>query len=480
MRTSHSPGANLRLLALLASTLGALGCLWWAWCYFPQLAWNEVRLAPAFALRLGINPYPPIGGGPLSTWIYGPVGMLLNLPATLARDAIGALQIACLINFSLIIGPLACVLWGTAELRARGPVICGLALTLALLLVPSPNLVLQVADQAAVAFGVLSCWFLARHAEPRGWDLAAAAACSTLALWSKQTELFLCAGQVLYLLIVHRRRAALQFTAWLALGNGFALAAASTAFGFENLWLNLVVIPGHLPWADLPARLAMRPGAFVAQVVLPTLGLLLLWRRGSWPASASVRGRFFRISVMAFFALLPVGLTAYCKIGGDTNLLHSWSYLLPAIVLLGLADERGVAFRPGLLLAILACALAWQWPRLTALPARAHTQHLTMAGRLAAIFPGTLWFPQNPVTNYYADGRLWHTEDGIATRQMAGCGSTGSDFQEHLPPRLQAVAYPEQTRIYAVMSLLPDFTQRGTLPGWVVLTPPRPSLPPRE
>src|SRR5206468_655065 len=59
-------------LAVTAAALAAVACLWSAWCEFPHYAWNDMRLAPAFAVAHGINPYPDLGGGPLSTWIYGP------------------------------------------------------------------------------------------------------------------------------------------------------------------------------------------------------------------------------------------------------------------------------------------------------------------------------------------------------------------------------------------------------------------------
>src|SRR3954464_13817244 len=103
--------------ALPIMVAGALLCLWRAWCEFPIYSWNEVRLAPAFALRYGINPYPPIDGGPLSTWIYGPVGILINLPATYATTVANALHVASLINFLVVCLPLAIIFLASTELR---------------------------------------------------------------------------------------------------------------------------------------------------------------------------------------------------------------------------------------------------------------------------------------------------------------------------------------------------------------------------
>ncbi|HEX2862214.1 MAG TPA: hypothetical protein VHN79_11265 [Lacunisphaera sp.] len=467
-------------LALAAAAGGAVACLWWAWCHFPQLAWNDARLAPAFALRHGINPYPPEGGGPLSTWIYGPVGLLLNLPATFAATAARALHAASLLNFGVVLAPLLVVFFGSAELRARGLPLCSLAFALGVLLVPAPNLVLQVADHAAIAFGLLSCWTLARPAAPRARDLGLAALLCALAIGSKQIAVFAAAGQGIFLLLAHGRRTALAYAGGLAacvlLGGTIMIAA----FGRDALWLNLVAIPAKLPWADIPARLAMRPLALLAQVVLPLLGLLLLWRTGRWPHRGSVSGRFFQLTALVFGAMLPIGLAGYGKIGGDTNLLHSANYLMPAALLAWLVGGHQVVATARSLLVVTACALVLHWPRLTSLPVRPHTQHLAMAAQITAAFPQAVWFPQNPVITFYADGRLWHSEDGIVTRHLAGRGLRGPEFRPHLPPRLKAVAYPVFNKTHATMSLLPEFSRTTELPYWTLLTAPDPVTPRRE
>jgi hypothetical protein len=467
-------------LTLMAAVVSVAACLWWAWCHFPQLAWNEVRLAPAFALRHGINPYPAEGGGPLSTWIYGPVGLVVNLPATFAPTAQTALQTAGLINFLVVIGPLALVFFGSLELRARGILTCGLALALGVLLVPPPNLVLQVADHAAIAFGLLSCWRLTRFPSLDQVQLAIAAFLCAVAIWSKQITVFLFLGQFAYLMFARNRNTALAYAAWSAAFCGLGAMAAAAAFGFANLWFNLVTIPSHLPWADIPARLASRPWALVAHVALPGVALFILWRCKRWPQASHESGRFFQLTAAVFCAMLPVGLVAYCKIGGDTNLLHSWSYLMPGLLLVWLSGHSGISATPRHLLIVTAAALVLQWPRLTTLPTRPQTSHFIMARQVTTAFPDTVWFPQNPVITFYASGQLWHSEDGIVTRHLAGFDLHGLDFQQHLPPRLKAVCYPIFTKTHAVMSLLPGFSRNTELPYWTLLTQPEATIPARE
>lgn len=461
------------IFRLVPMALGSavLSFLWSAWCEFPLHAWNEVRLAPAFALRHGINPYPPLGGGPLSTWIYGPFGIILDLPATWADSVAGALHAASLINMAVLILPMALIFFRSSELRGQGLSVPGFALTLAVLLIPRANFVLQVADHAAIACGLLSCWFLARSARPTTAQFVPAAAFCALAVWSKQIAVFLIAAQVIYLLLVGKSPAALRYLLWVAAWGLAALGVFIWAFGLENLWLNLVIVPGRLPWTgDFAARFAMRPWALAAQVVLPIAGLTLLWWRKKWPDREAESGRFFQLTVLAAAAMLPVGLAAYFKIGGDTNLLHSWDYLLPGAIMLWLATGMRSAHASVGILTATTVAAALHWPELTSPPSGPYTDHLKIATELCTSSPRSIWFPRNPLITFYADGGLWHAEDGIQTRYIADFGLKEADFRRHLPENLQAVVYPSVFEFPFSMALLPELNQTTQLPYWTVHT----------
>ncbi len=465
-----SPAPSTRLFgwALLAAGLGALACLWVAWCEYPVYGWNEVRLAPAFAVRHGINPYPPLGGGPLSTWIYGPIGILINLPATWASSVTGALQAAWGVNAVIGIAPLAVIFFGSRELRARGVAAAGLALALGVLFVHRWHFVMQVADRCAIAFGLVSCWWLARPGKPGGASLAAAAALATAAIWAKQIETFLALAQLWFLFVTAGRRLAGQYSAWLLLFNGLALGLFAWAFGFANLWLNLVAIPARLPWADFSERLAMQPLPMLAQLVAPAIALVWWGRKKGWPATDTESGRFFRIAAMAFATMLPVGLVGYFKVGGGTNLLHSWDYLLPALLLLWLAPVQATRSMLLRVLGITAVALLLRWEDITAVRSKPYTQDFAGARQLTALYPQSIWFPQDPLITFFTDGKLWHNEDGLYTRYLAGYGVRESDFRRHLPPNLRAVAYPSMVQFPFALQLLPEFNQRIAHGYWTI------------
>ena len=463
----------LACAALLAG-LGALAYAWMSWCAFPGPTWNELRLAPAFALRHGVPLYPPAAGGPLSTWIYGPVGAIINLPATFAGSAENALEVAGLVNLLTLVLPLAWICSRAAGLRARGRAVPPLTLALLILALPAGSLVFQVADHAAMALGLLSTWLLAQRPAPSARRLALAAALCALAIWSKQTSLFLALAHVIALLAFRERAAALRYAAFVALFGLLALAAAGFYFGFANLWLNLVEIPARLPWGDVGEKISRRWAPLLAYVALPPLAALWLLRR-SPPSGDPVAERFLRFGFVAFLTLLPVCALGFCKIGGDTNTLHGWYFLLPPLALVALARPLPppAAWLAPLLAAVALVGLrTLEFQKLPVLPA---TARLRSAEQLARAAPGTCWFPHDPVVTFYSDHRLYHVEDGVATRSLAGLGVREKDFRAHLPPRLAAIVCAAEQPEPFSLQLLNDFNVRTAERHWIVFT--RPAAP---
>lgn len=431
-----------------------------------------MRLAPAFALRHGINPYPGPNEGPLSTWIYGPMAIYVNLPATLAPNAATALHAASAINALTLLGPLILILTTSVEMRTRGLLYMLLAVAIAVLFIPRPNLLYQVADHCAIGFGILSCWCLATQRRPNQYRLAATAALVAAAVWSKQVAAFLALAHIIYLARLGEYRSIMSYIAWLSAFGIAWLGLFSWVFGLSNLWYNMVTIPNALPWAKFWDRLQGRPATLIAQLALPALGLIALRQRRLWPSRNGQAGRFFQISVLAAGAMLPIGLLGFFKIGGDTNLLHSWSYLLPPLLLWWLTHDalqgNGCTLR---MVIVAAFGLLLHHRDLTAFSERPFTGHFDAAAKVMAKYPHSLWFPQNPVLTYYADRELWHSEDGISTRYLAGQGLIEKkDLHRHLPREMQGVAYLSFTEFPTVLQLLPEFKERARFPYWIVYT----------
>jgi hypothetical protein len=225
-----------------------------------------------------------------------------------------------------------------------------------------------------------------------------------------------------------------------------------------------VVIPGRLPWGDSGAKISQAWPALLALFVTPWVLLLLLWRRpGLAPANATAAGRFLRCATFAALATLPVGCLAFCKIGGATNSLHAGAYLFPALLLAWLAPRPP---RPLPTLAVVTAALALHAPNFRDLPWRPDVRHLELADQFARANPGRLWFPLDPLVTFYTDGKLYHVEDGLVTRFLAGYGVREQDFRRNLPAQLTAVVYPIEMRDRFALQLLPEFNVVAAYGPW--------------
>lgn len=460
------PGYLLRCAAASLALIAAAAYAWRGWCVFPLWSWNEMRLAPTFALLHGVPVYPLREDGPLSTWIYGPVALVLNLPATLAPSAVGALEIAGLINLATLLAPLALVCCTTTALP-RGEVGARVfAFATAILLLPPSSLALQVADHAAIAFGIASCWLLARPANLTPSVTACAAACCVLSVGAKQTSLFLVGGLLIFLGRDRPRHDLVRFVAYTAAFGGAVALLWVMQFGAAGLWLNLVEIPRRLPLSAPVARLASQWGWLAAYVAAPiaifTLARCARW----WPKPDGENGRMTRCACIVFVTLLPVGLFSFLKIGGATNSIHSAFYILPLFAIV-LARSMIQPRRIGWAFLVVATLIAIRTPELRHLPRGPITEPLEQAAEIARRAPSAAWFPQNPLVTFYSDHELYTVEDGVSTRYLAGLAIDESAFRRHLPSDLGLVVYPANAAPFAIQ-LLPEFRESVRSAHWTV------------
>ncbi|MSU66202.1 MAG: hypothetical protein EXS38_08915 [Opitutus sp.] len=83
-------------------------------------------------------------------------------------------------------------------------------------------------------------------------------------------------------------------------------------------------------------------------------------------------------------------------------------------------------------------------------------------------FPPTRW------PTFYADGRLYHVDNGVSTRSLAGITFSKKAFLQHLPAHLVAVVYPVTAPHPFALQLVPEFSQRAVTGNWAVYTRPPP------
>ncbi len=468
MNPAPSRPNALPWVLLAVATVAVAFRAWTSFCFVPFTEWNDVRLAPTFMLWHGPNPYPGLDTGPLTTWTYGPVPLLLNLPALLANDVVTAIMIGGVITFLCAALPLA-VVTGVLRPAATAPVFTDRLWVFLLCLALWPNSSLQYiqSDNAAVAFGLFSCWLLSSR-ENKFRPHALAALCAALAVWSKQTTLFLIPAQILWLALTAGPRIAVRYTL-AAAASGFALAGIFIAwFGFDGLWVNLVELPRRFPYTSEPLeRTRILWMALVGYAALPALGVWLgrraIFRRDSpW-----------LLPVLMWLFLLPTALLSTYGNGGSSNSLNNVLYLFPiaALSLVAWLRARQPLRTPALLTAGVVAVVLQQLSLSPLLPISPMTARLEIATDLARQHPGQIYFPWNPLVTFYAEHRFYHTEDGLIVRKVAGAPRSREALFRDLPPAWTLTAIPGWRDYYGeYRDLQPANAQLLFVDKWSVYT----------
>ncbi len=441
----------------------ALAWLWRCLCLYPAHGWNEIRLAPTFMLAHGLSPYPGENGGPATTWIYGPLPLLLQLPAVLASSAAGALMLSGILNavVTVVAVSLAVIAFSRRQAEAsRMKMNAFVGVLLCLALWPVTALEFTQADNAAVAVGLLSLACLP-DSSPGRRRLAALACAAAMAC--KQTLLGLALAECVYLFRRENLGAAVRHGLWIFVLTVLILGGTALACGASGFGYTLFSLPSRLPWAaSIPARLREFWPYLAVHLGIPlaiALGLgRSLWRKDSpW-----------LLPFCAWAAALPLDLAALLKTGGSVNSLHGWLLFLPPAAAIALAGQTKVGGRTVLALgatAILALRLFVFTPQVW----RPLQGQLREGAFLAQSLPGEIYFPWHPLLTFFADHRFDHVEDGLFIRRMADAPVSGTALTAHLPPHFHAVAFLRSEMDWGIArELIPRGAQQTTFGNWTV------------
>lgn len=437
--------------------------------------WSACRLAPAIGLFHGYPLYSPVDHGPINGWLYGPVAALAWSPAALATTPLAALFIAAGINLLFLLVPLFVAAAGPGF---RPTLSGGLAFSFGaaglLLVYPTWYMASALnADAIAVGLGASSCLVLLRGAlTPRSLWLAALLA--GLAAWTKQTEAILMLAQVGWLWFAQGRRAALRYAGSCATVCLGLTLFAGLFFRPADLIFNMWTVPsGHAypggtaaAWVELTDFVR-----YTAWLWVPSC--LVQFGRKSPTGTKTLRPGLLLVVALA---VLPLGILATIKIGGDRNSMHSVYYLAVAIVIALTsawpAEDRPQPMIAGVVLlaatsaVVLAVRQVAGYPAQTALPPRCLSQE---AWSYARAHPGSAYFPWDPLATLLAEGRMYHFEYGVLDRIYAGRAPTTDRLRADLPTNPEAVIYPRANYSREMLKHLPGFTREQTTADWVIL-----------
>lgn len=134
------------------------------------------------------------------------------------------------------------------------------------------------------------------------------------------------------------------------------------------------------------------------------------------------------------------------------------------------ANRRSVMAAAAIILVMYMAILC---PKLSDLPRSLSTSTENpneVSFRYLKAHPGQVYFPWYPLSEVLAEGRLYHSENGVGNRIMAGYTPRDGAWRNYIPPHFTLVAYYPPQKM-ETPSLFAQFRQRAAIPGlegWTV------------
>lgn len=456
--TAPAPTARPPQVALLLAAAGLAAILYSSFCTVPGVQWNAPRLAPAFAIAEGLNPYATRASAAHLGWIYGPVFPLWSLPATLAGNLTASFLVWAALNLCAVAFPAWLILRELAPGRAAwvwfGALLVGNEITWT-------QLFTIHVDGLCVGLGLLACWSLRRATvRPAGRWLHLAALCLAFAVWTKQVALALVPAVLVWAWLAGHRALAGRLLLWFTAYAGLLALLFFAWFGGEELLFNLWYLPSRLPWKD---------GAGIAAELLrvPATGwtwLVLLLLLLAWPAPGPdsrpdpAGGDLARLLAWVAAFHLPLGMVAGFKVAAGLNSLHSLHYALPLLAAAAANWHRHGVTRPwlGAVAAAVLLVAVGQGIRITV---REHSAWTLYRGqeealRFARENPGRAYLPWNPLVTIITERRIYPFDDALLCLHRADLAPAPATVRAALPVR-PIILYPDPVQSRFMLGYFP-------------------------
>ena len=450
------PASLLIAAAPVVFTLAA----WFAVCQVfaaPVFIWNEVRLTPSFGLKFGYPLYPGPGEGPVNGHIYGPIPVLIYYAATIFNNPTPAIFFGTALTALMFALPpivLVALRWPKGISRLAAASMAGFFLLASTSLSALWYVAFSIhVDVVALMFGALACAALISDlSEVKRYALASVLA--MLGLWSKQVLLPLVALLPFLAAMLDGRAGFVRCTLVLLPSALLVSAALVLLFGpWQNIWYNLVTIPGGHPMTD-------GAGAFAIELALQCLLPLLICAlpiisclRASPrpPLREFARANRWIVFLAAGLASFPLSVMGRAKLGGDVNAYSYVLYFLYLAALLCIIDRiaalnelrgKARALVPiGALAVVTACGVSVH-NYVRERDGHMYDYRISLTEQSfeqARTNPGRVYFASNPLSVLLAEGKLYHFDYGLFDRDLAGRMPTRAEFLAHVPPGARAL-----------------------------------------
>ncbi len=455
----------------------------------PLYYWASYRLSAASALAKGLNIYSNPSSGPIFGWIYGPIAPCLYLPAFLFTTLTEQHIVAGIINFFLLVIPFFCLTIFQQNEKQEKNIdgMAGFLFAFAAMLTNDTTIYFLryfPADSAAVSFGLLSCYSLIRcRNNLKNKNLFFAALFLNLSVFSKQNEIFILLGQIIYIWTAWKMKTVLRYIGIVAVIGIIFGSISIGKFGLYNLFFNLFIIPGNHPWAIDFSQLGKLLIPF-SILLIAVIWLCFTSCRNSFKErkglSSFVTERPWLLLLFISILMLPMSIIGKMKIGGDVNSYHSIYYLIATVALLLVEKDKNLTDKQTtwknwkiVLFCIVAIILCpWQQIRYIGLWPYVANNQQEEAYAFAVKHPDEAYFPWHPMVNLMVDNKLYHYSYGVYDREIAGYKINKDLFLENLPSKIKYIVFVKNSGTFfegrpadvtyrsTIMNYCPEFSKR--------------------
>jgi hypothetical protein len=487
-RCSHWESPYRIAASLVPAGLGLVALCWFAEVLnVTSFDWNQARLAPLFGLRYGYSLYYPPETGPVMGAIYGPISYLAYFPTLLAHTPVPALLIGAFTATIYFIGPVIAAFISGPFRRGQGLAV-GLFLLVAFFFWTAGDSSLRYccfnihADAPAIGFAAAACVLLMRRPEPSAWILAAAALFTALAVFSKQSVIFVVPVAAAFLWVADGRRFALRFLALFGALLALMFGGFAAVFSTQALYFNLYGFPSHHGFGDLGYMRFPEPGvAFALKVLVRTARRF--WDFARWLILLSaicymlefhlnhhlkmsirewIRNHRWILFHCAAIGGLPFALIFGSKVGASENAFGPSIYfgLTGLLLLIGhlVLNHREISSPVLAACAVLVVTLvpgAGGTFDFNKLIQNLKVNHTEQVYEYDKNNPGQTYFSFFPLSVLMAEGSMVHFEYGVFDRELGGAPVTRAHFMQYIPPHPQYVQRTDQDS--PILEYLPQF-----------------------
>jgi len=472
----------------------------------PSNFWNSGNLSWALSPFYNYHLYYYGNEGPLLCSLYGPITALVYSPAVVFKTPTLAIQSAMFIAMCWYFLPALAIFLNRYISGRKLFMVVLSSFALFGLITFSRDSLLDLLpirpDSPGLGLSALACLSLyysyQKYADKKNLPLFISALLSVLAVWTKQTFFPLLIALPIYVLLVYNFRLFRRYILYIITSGLLVTSIILCMVNPRDLFFSMFTVPFHHPWTD-PNRIATLFYSFNSLIreSLPLLLVLAFLMANRFirlvrsPISliklkSLCRAHIWTILLTVCLFMIPTSVLGRAKVGGASNTLGPAVYFLAlsiAVLFLGNISDfsmpKTVAGRRYIKFLFLLSTIIFIYMSLHGAKTKFTRGIVRVPNNIEDIayeyvknHPDEAYFPNNPLSSLFAEGRLYHFTFGLVDRYIAGFTCNQEEFEAHIPKKVKLVAFPEFSKDeYIIRNYLPEFSRSRRieeLPGFIV------------